>query len=270
MPEPLPHDPDRMLKPEVSPDHESLSRHAADWVAARLRTRPDALLCLASGGTPTRTYELLAGQPRLLQRAHLLKLDEWGGLAMNDPATCESYFRRLLPARLGRGQRLHGFRSRPADPEAECRQVRAWLADHGPIDVCILGLGVNGHLGFNEPAAALQPFAHVAKLSATSLNHGMLSSARSRPGYGLTLGMADLLESGEILLLVSGRHKRAVLRRLLAGAVTPRLPASFLWLHPRVTLLCDAAALGTSVAALADTAPNPKNRKPPRRKGHPA
>ena len=258
MPTPLAPNSDRMLKPKVSPDHESLSRHAADWLAARLRARPDALLCLASGGTPTRTYELLASQPQRLRRARFLKLDEWGGLAMNDPATCESYFRRLLLAPLGRAHRLHGLRSRPADPETECREVRAWLAVNGPIDVCILGLGVNGHLGFNEPAAALQPFAHVAKLSAASLNHGMLSNARNRPSYGLTLGMADLLASREILLLVSGRHKRAVLRRLLAGTVTPRLPASFLWLHPRVTLLCDEAALGSSVAVAADTASEPE------------
>lgn len=246
------------LQPQVFADHESLSHHAAGWVAARLRARPDALLCLASGGTPTRTYELLADQPRILRRARLLKLDEWGGLATNDPATCESYFRRLLLARLGRAARLHGFRSQPADPQAECQKVRAWLAASGPIDVCILGLGVNGHLGFNEPATALPPFAHVAKLSAASLNHGMLSSARHRPSYGLTLGMADLLAAREILLLVSGRHKRAALRRLLAGAVTPRLPASFLWLHPRVTLLCDTAALGSSVAVAADTASEPE------------
>ncbi len=245
------------LLPRVFADHETLSRHAADWVAARLRARPDALLCLASGGTPTRTYELLAGQPQELRRARLLKLDEWGGLAMNDPATCESYFRRLLLAPLGHDLRLHGFCSRPADPAAECGRVSAWLAANGPIDVSLLGLGVNGHLGFNEPAAALEPFAHVAKLSAVSMNHGMLSPARARPGYGLTLGMADLLASREILLLVSGRHKRAALRRLLAGGVSPRLPASFLWLHPRVTLLCDAAALGSSVAVAADAASEP-------------
>jgi len=226
------------------PDHEAMSREAARWLVPRLRARPTALLCLASGGTPERTYELLAQQPAVLRRARLLKLDEWGGLAKDDPATCEFYFRRLLAEPLRGRQTLHGFRCCPDNPEVECHRVNAWLEANGPIDLCVLGLGINGHLGFNEPASALQPFAHVAKLSAASLKHGMLSAARERPTYGLTLGMANLLASREILLVVSGPHKRAALQRLLAGTITPRFPATFLWLHPRVTLLCDAAAMG--------------------------
>ena len=226
------------------PDHEAMSREAAGWLVRRLRAKPHALLCLATGGTPQRTYELLAGHPAVLRRARLLKLDEWGGLARTDPATCEAYLQRRLIRPLGRRQDLHGFRCRPQDPEAECRRVNAWLETNGPIDLCVLGLGVNGHLGFNEPASALQPFAHVAKLSAASLKHGMLAAARERPTYGLTLGMANLLASREILLAVSGPHKRAALQRLLGGTITPRFPATFLWLHPRVTLLCDATAMG--------------------------
>jgi galactosamine-6-phosphate isomerase len=228
------------------PDHAAMSRAAADWLARRLRAKPDSLLCLATGGTPERTYELLARQPALLRRARLLKLDEWGGLARTDPATCEAYLQRLLVRPLGRRQTLHGFRCRPRDPEAECGRVNAWIKANGPIDLCVLGLGVNGHLGFNEPAAALQPFAHVAKLSAASLKHGMLSAARERPTYGLTLGMANLLASREILLVVSGSHKRTALPRLLRGDVTTRFPATFLRLHPRVTLLADQAAMPRS------------------------
>ena len=233
------------MERHVLPNHEAMSRAAVRWLARRLRARPNALLCLASGGTPERTYQLLARQPALLRRARLLKLDEWGGLATDDPATCESYFRRLLAEPRRRGQTLHGFRCRRRDPDAECRRVNAWLDANGPLDVCVLGLGVNGHLGFNEPAPALHPFAHVATLSSASLKHGMLSAARERPAYGLTLGMANLLASREILLVVSGPHKRAALRRLLAGGVTTRFPATFLWLHPRVTLLCDEAAIPT-------------------------
>ncbi len=232
------------MKPQVTPDHEAMSREAVRWLSTRLRRKPGSLLCLASGGTPERTYELLAAETLLPAQARLLKLDEWGGLAAKDPASCEFYFRRLFAGILRAPRLLAGFRCCPRDPEAECRRVNAWVEENGPIDVCVLGLGVNGHLGFNEPAAALQPFAHVAELSAASLKHGMLASARNRPGYGMTLGMANLLAAREILLVVSGGHKRAALRRLLAGGVTARFPATFLWLHPRVTLLCDQAAVG--------------------------
>ena len=224
-----------------------MSRRAAEWLAERLRRKPDSLLCLATGGTPTQTYQLLAQQgasePALFARARILKLDEWGGLAMNDRASCEHHLRSLLIGPLGLESRYIGFQSQPADPQAECERIARWLDQNGPIDVCVLGLGVNGHLGFNEPAPALQPHAHVAQLAQTSLQHAMLGSSQGRPGFGLTLGMADLLHAREVLLLVSGPSKREPMRRLLDGLLDANFPASLLSLHPTATLLCDQAAL---------------------------
>jgi putative deaminase/isomerase len=224
-----------------------MSRRAADRLVERLRRKPDALLCLATGGTPTRTYQLLAHQgatePALFAHARILKLDEWGGLAMDDPASCEHHLRSLLVEPLGLGSRYHGFQSQPADPQAECDRIARWLEQNGPIDVCVLGLGVNGHLGFNEPAPMLQPHAHVAQLAQTSLEHAMLALSRGRPGFGLTLGMAELLHAREVLLLVSGPAKREPMRRLLDAWIASEFPASLLSLHPAVTLLCDQAAL---------------------------
>jgi galactosamine-6-phosphate isomerase len=106
----------------------------------------------------------------------------------------------------------------------------------------VLGLGVNGHVGFNEPADFLEPHSHRSSLSQASLEHVMLHQSRQQPTYGLTLGMADLLQSREVLLLVSGAAKREPLERLLAGKISTQFPASLLQLHPRVTLLCDAEA----------------------------
>src|SRR6266852_3540851 len=111
-----------MIRPTVFPDHEAMSRHVADWLAARLSRLPDALLCLASGSTPARTYELLAEKhatdPGLFGRVRILKLDEWGGLSMDDPATCEQHLRRSLIDVLGLHERYVGFESCPADPTA--------------------------------------------------------------------------------------------------------------------------------------------------------
>jgi galactosamine-6-phosphate isomerase len=239
---------DTMLEPSVFPDYEQLSRRAADWLAERLRTRPTALVSLAAGSTPGRTYQLLAeraaNEPALAANCRWIKLDEWGGLAMDDPATCEHQLKSTLIAPLAAADRYVAFNSRPPDRAAECARVAAWLAANGPIDVCVLGLGTNGHLGFNEPADALTPHAHIAELAESSLTHAMLKQTSGRPTCGLTLGMADLLQAREILLLVSGESKRGPLTRLLAGQITTRFPASFLLLHAGVTLLADSAAAG--------------------------
>jgi len=102
---------------------------------------------------------------------------------------------------------------------------------------------MNGHIAMNEPGASLQTSAHVARLTEATLAHPMLANTRSKPGFGLTLGMAEILASREILLLVNGANKREPLRRLCQREITTEFPASFLWLHPNWTLLCDRAAV---------------------------
>jgi galactosamine-6-phosphate isomerase len=200
------------MRCEVYPDYESLSRQAADWLLERLRDKPDTLICLAAGSRPHRTYQLLAEygkrEPRLFALSRWIKLDEWGGLAMDDPATCEKQLRDLLITPLALSDRYTAFNSNPVNPKAECDRIASWLRDNGPIDVAVLGLGINGHLGFNEPAESLQPHPHIAQLSDSSLSHSMLDASGGRPTFGLTLGMADLFAARSILLLVSGKSKR--------------------------------------------------------------
>ena len=235
------------MRVEVADDHEACSRRAAHRVAAALRRKPDLLLGLATGETPTRTYARLADMRArdlvLFGAVRVLKLDEWLGLPSGDPATCESYLRGnvLGPWGIPRS-RYEGFRSRPKNPDAECARIAGWLRRHGPIDLCVLGLGTNGHLLMNEPAASLAAGPHVARLAATTRRHSMLRSLRHPPRRGLTLGLADILQSRAVLLLVAGRHKAAALRRMLTGGVTSRCPASFLALHSDVAVLCDREA----------------------------
>ncbi len=182
---------------------------------------------------------------KLFESARIIKLDEWGGLAMDDPASCEQHLRQALIDPLGLHERYVAFDSQTADAESECKRIAAWLEQNGPIDVCVLGLGVNGHIGFNEPAEFLQPHAHVATLSEASMHHAMIANSKQRPTHGLTLGMADLLQSREVLLLVNGEGKRAALSRLLESRIATDFPASFLALHPDVRVMCDRAAFPT-------------------------
>jgi galactosamine-6-phosphate isomerase len=232
---------------QIARDHDDISRRAAARIAGALRRNPGLLLGLATGATPTRTYQRLARmrarQPSPFRAVRIVKLDEWLGLPMDHPATCETYLRQnvLGPWGVPR-KRYHGFPSRLRDAAAECARQARWLARHGPFDLCVLGLGTNGHLLMNEPADALPPGPHVARLAATTRAHSMLRALTAPPRRGLTMGLGDILRSRAILLLVSGRAKATPLRRMLSGRVTTRCPASFLWLHPDVTVLCDRDA----------------------------
>jgi len=226
---------------------EEMSRAAADLLIGELRRKSDLLLCTATGASPTGTYQVLAEErgrnAALFQRFRVLKLDEWGGLAMDDPGSCEAYLRQHVLGPLGiSNDRYAGFESQPKDPEAECVRIRTWLRANGPIDVCVLGLGTNGHLAMNEPADVLKPFVHVAQLAQTTLAHSMLAQSARRPSFGLTLGLSDIFHSKQIVLLVSGAQKSEQLARLMNKQISTQFPASLLWLHPAVTCFCDAAA----------------------------
>jgi galactosamine-6-phosphate isomerase len=218
---------------------------------AALDRKPDLLLCLSAGNTPTRLYDLLAAEgvrtPARFSRLRLIKIDEWGGLAHGAPGTCEAQIQRQWLMPLGiEAHRYCGFAGAPADPEAECKRVEAWLHQHGPIDLCILGLGLNGHIALNEPAEALSPHAHVAALAPTSLTHSMLLPEGPTPTCGMTLGVGNILASRRLLLLVVGAAKRGPLHRLLTDRrIATSFPASFLRLHPDVTVIADAAAAGS-------------------------
>jgi galactosamine-6-phosphate isomerase len=237
------------LKLQVADTYETMSRWAQELIANQLARQPNLLLCASAGGTPTRTYERLGlqrkSQPKLFSRLRVVQIDEWAGLPPGSPARCEADLqRKLLDPLAINSDRYFGFQSHAPDPHAECARMKNWLGENGPIDICILGLGIYGHVAMNEPAPAFSLGPHVAKLSRSSQGHPLLDGLAKKPRSGLTLGMSDILRSRKILLLVSGRHKRAALNRLLQPQVTTRFPASFLWLHPDATVLCDRAAAG--------------------------
>ena len=231
----------------VKETFQEMSSAAADAIADELRKKSDLLLCAATGSTPTLAYQFLTEkrreEPDLFRALRIVKLDEWGELPMDDAGSCETYLQTYLVKTLEvSSERYISFQSK-AEPEPECHRVAEALDQTGPIDLCVLGLGVNGHLGFNEPADSLQPLPHRAELAPSSLQHSMIKQARVPLKYGLTIGMAHLLQSKTIILLVNGSHKAAAMKQLLSQRVSTHFPASFLWLHPRVFCFCDRAAI---------------------------
>jgi galactosamine-6-phosphate isomerase len=236
------------LRLQVASDYRSMSRLSAQFIEKNLKQRPDLILCASAGGTPTGVYAELAARSRRhgkrYARMRVLQIDEWGGLKRGNPATCRSDLQTKLLTPMGiNGNRFAGFRSDSKNPQRDCQRIARWLAAHGPIDICVLGLGLNGHIAMNEPADVVTPEVHVAKLAPKSLQHNMLKNLARKPAYGLTLGMGDILRSRKILLVVNGPKKRAALKRFFDGPVSSQFPASLLWLHGDVTLICDREAI---------------------------
>jgi galactosamine-6-phosphate isomerase len=227
--------------------YETLSREAAALILKELEKKKNALLCAATGDSPTGTYKVLKQpfdlQPRLFAGLRVIKLDEWGGVPMDSPFTCERYLQDHLTGPLQiSGDRFISFQSNPPDPAEECARIQRELEKAGPIDICILGLGMNGHLALNEPGEFMEDGVHVAILSESSLQHPMIKDMKIKPSYGLTLGLADILQSAFILLLISGAKKKEVTSRLLNRKISTSLPASLLWLHPNAICLIDQDA----------------------------
>ena len=180
------------MRIEICQSYEALSLKAKEIVTSELGQHKALTLCAATGGSPTRMYELLveeAGrQPELFSQFTVLKLDEWGGIPMDHPGTCESYLRNYFVGPLQIPEdRYIAFQSDPENPEAECERIQQILDQKGPIDICILGIGMNGHIALNEPAP-----------SCGSSVPEILATSHDRRGYGET-GIRTDIGHGEYL-----------------------------------------------------------------------
>jgi len=233
------------MKIQYCSDYNAMSQLSCDSIVSDLRKYPRQLICVSTGNSPTGTYEKLVKDfnhhPALFKELIITKLDEWGGIDSMEPSSCESYIQEKILQPLAIPQnRYISFESNPVSPQKECDRIQIEIQKNGPIDICILGLGQNGHIGFNEPANTLNPYCHVAELTTDSLNHQMINTLNKKPIYGLTLGMADILQSKKIILLLTGVKKKRVIKKLLSKQITTKLPASFLWLHNQVECYIDA------------------------------
>ncbi|MCP4974820.1 MAG: galactosamine-6-phosphate isomerase [Maribacter sp.] len=226
-------------------DYNEMSQLSCDSIVSDLKKSPKQLICTATGNSTTGTYENLAkafnNDSRLFNELIIAKLDEWVGIEPNGLGSCESYIQEkiLQPLEIPQNRYI-SFKSNPVSPQKECERIQIEIQKKGPIDICILGLGKNGHIGFNEPTNTLTPNCHLVELTTDSLNHQMINDLNIKPTYGLTLGMADILQSKKIILLLTGLEKKEIIKELLSKQISTNLPASFLWLHNRVECYIDS------------------------------
>lgn len=222
---------------KVVPTPDALAQAAADLIAAQVQQKPDSTLLVATGNTPIPAYQELARRVRdgraNLSRVKAAQLDEYVGLAENDPRSLWTWMERAFVHPLGIKQVI-----RLQDPA----EYDATLAAAGGIDLAILGLGPNGHLGFNEPPSGPDAPTRVLDLSPESLESNKVYwPGLAVPRAAITTGMTQILAARQVLLLVSGAHKRDMLHQALSGPETPDLPASYLR-RTSLTVIADEAA----------------------------
>lgn len=229
-------------------DFESMSRKGFELVKNEIDLKPDLLFCVASGGSPSGLYaEMVHHQkqnPDFCSTLRVVKLDEWGGLEPGSNFTSEYDVQTKFIQPLGiTPDRYLTIDPFTADPAGDCERMKTVLQQSGPVDICILGIGVNGHIALNEPADVLNPGFHICKLAESTLNNGMIKSLKQPPTFGMTMGVGEILHSKKILLFIAGSGKKEAFDRLLKPEINTQFPASLLWLHPNVDVLVDKRAV---------------------------
>jgi glucosamine-6-phosphate deaminase len=231
-------------------DATALARALATRVCAAIAATPRLVLGLPTGRTPLPFYEQLrirsTEQCADWSQVRTFNLDEFVGPAPGEPGSYRAYMQRELFDHVNLApDHIEFLRGDAPDLEAECARYEQALADAGGLDLIILGIGTNGHIGFNEPGASLEARTHRARLMPTT-RHSNRALFGDRPDQvpteALSMGMATILQAREAVLIATGAGKAPAVARMLAGPITTELPASFLQLHPHATVMVDVLA----------------------------
>ena len=232
-------------------DYEEMSRKAANLIAAQVIMKPDCVLGLATGTTPVGTYrQLVEGYEKGdldFSAVKTVNLDAYKGLS---PENNQSY-RYFMNENLFRHvniclENTNVPNGLAEDAEAECARYNQVIRDLGGIDLQLLGLGVNGHIGFNEPDDAFAKETHLVTLTQSTIdaNSRLFDRIEDVPHYAFTMGIRSIMQARKILVVANGENKADIIKKAFFGPVTPQVPASILQMHPDVILVGDEAALG--------------------------
>ena len=237
-------------------DYDAMSRRAASVIAGEIVHNPASLLGLATGSTPEGAYKYLVGwyKQGLISFKDVLSvnLDEYVGLA---PTHDQSY-RYFMQSNLFDHVDIDPSNTRvpdglTKDPAAFCADYDAYIRDSGYVDLQLLGIGRNGHIGFNEPGDHFVKETHVVDLAESTIdaNARFFASRDDVPKQAISMGMGAIMGAKKILLCASGEDKADAICRSVSGPITPACPGSILQLHPNVVLVADEAALSKLAAS---------------------
>lgn len=231
-------------------DYSAVSRRTANLIAAQILSKPDCVLGLATGSSPVGTYKELIQWCRegdlSFKEVRSVNLDEYYGLAPDHDQSYRYFMQTnlfdhvdIVPENTNVPSGL------AADPAAECARYEQLVAELGYADLQLLGMGRNGHIGFNEPCGDFPVATHLVDLTQSTIeaNARFFASADDVPRQALTMGIGTIMRARKILVVVNGADKADAVWKAFAGPVAPEVPASILQLHPDVTVVGDESAL---------------------------
>ena len=229
-------------------NYDEMCREAANFITGYISQNPDALLCFPSGDTPTGIFKYLVEDSRAgklnLENCTFVGLDEWEGLNGRNQGSGRHYMDEHLFVPLGiKPERIHFFDGSAVSLEQECSRINDFIRDSGPIDLMMVGLGLNGHVGLNEPGVDFSSYAHVSDLAPLTIESAKKYFREETPlSRGITLGTAHLLEARVAVIIASGTKKATVIAKALEGEVSNEVPASIIQRHPAAHIFLDGEA----------------------------
>lgn len=232
----------------VCKDYEEMSRRAAEIVAEQVKKRPDGLISFPGGDTPLGMVHVFADMVNEgkvdISRTHYVSLDEWVGLSNEDEGSCGLFNQQNLLSRLQHPfAGTHIINGAAEDIESERLALNDYISQYGPLDVSVLGIGMNGHLGFNENGVDFDLDAHIIPLSETTLKvMTKYFGEKFHPTHGISQGIRQIMAAKTVILIANGAHKAEILKKAVHGPVTNEVPASVLQNHPNCYVVADEAA----------------------------
>ncbi|HEV7378768.1 MAG TPA: glucosamine-6-phosphate deaminase [Dyadobacter sp.] len=219
---------------QIFEDHADLSFRVAKLIADQIKSKPDSVICFASGESPLLAYNLLV--PLLKSedvdtgKFTLIGLDEWINITPDNPGSCAYFLQThlIVPINLSTGQ-YKLFDALARDPYQECQDMDKFISDKNGLDLIIVGIGMNGHIGFNEPGVPQHLYTHVTDLDETTRTVGQKYFAgETRLSQGITLGLQYVTEAKKTILIASGQRKASIIHKMLEGEITKEVPATMM------------------------------------------
>ena len=237
------------LRIYVKDDYTKMSKYAAYLLASQIRLRPQSVIGLATGGTPEGMYKELV---RMYQEEDLdfseitkFNLDEYYPISRDNTQSYYYYMMEHLFNHVNvKADRIHIPNGMGKNVEENCKNYEKMIRDAGGVDLQILGIGSNGHIGFNEPDNKFEVYTHLVHLDEETIkaNSRYFDSIDEVPRNAISMGIKTIMLAKKIVLLASGKNKAKIIKETITGGITPDVPASILQLHPDVTFILDQEA----------------------------